>query len=527
MKVVNSEQMRKIDKLTIEGYGIPSLVLMERAGLAVASKIKELFPPQKVLVIAGRGNNGGDGLVIARILHTWGYRVKVLILAKQDELSQDCKKQYEIATNFGIEIEFSQTLSEKDLHSSIVVDAIFGTGLNKTVDETLLKVFSQINNSKRPVFAVDMPSGVSADSGEVLGGAIRATFTITFGLPKVGHFLYPGASYTGKLFIENIGFDIKLLQLKELKVNLIEKEKISNEMPLRERYSHKGDYGHVLIVAGSKGKTGAALLTAKSCVKSGSGLVTLGVPESLMCIIQSRITEEMTLPLKDTGRGTLSAEAIDEIFSFQGKRKINTIAIGPGIDVSKDTEIIVSELIRNSTVPLVIDADGLNSLCANPAVLLEAKVPIILTPHPGEMARLCSATYRQDFKTSDVERDRIGISTKFATEYNSFVVLKGVPTVVASPEGEIFINPTGNPGMATGGSGDVLTGIIASLCGQGLTPLNASICGVYLHGLAGDLGSIKKGEYCLVAQDIIDFLSDAFLSVINNSRTQNLFETFG
>lgn len=526
MKVVNSEEMKRIDKLTIEDYGIPSLVLMERAGLAVASKIKEIYPPQKVLIVAGRGNNGGDGLVIARILHTWGYKVKAIILAKKEELSQDCKKQFEIATNIGIEIEFSQTLSDRDLHGSIVVDAIFGTGLNKPVDETLLRVFSQLNNSNRPVVAVDIPSGVSADDGEVFGGVVRATFTVTFGLPKRGHFLYPGASYTGRLFIENIGFDIRLLQSEDLKVNLIVKEKVSKEIPLRERYSHKGDYGHVLIVAGSMGKTGAAIMTAKSCTRSGSGLVTLGIPESLMSIIQNRVTEEMTLPLKDTVGGMLSAEAIDEILSFQVSRKINTIAIGPGIGVSKDTEKIMSDLIRNSTVPLVIDADGINSLCANPQTLLKAKSPIILTPHPGEMARLCSATYRQDFSNSDIERDRIGISLKFAKEHNCFVVLKGVPTIVTSPEGEVFINSTGNPGMATGGSGDVLTGIIASLCGQGLTPLSASICGVYLHGLAGDLGSVKKGEYSLTAQDIIDFLSDAFLAVITPSLREDPYSKF-
>ncbi|MCX7913954.1 MAG: NAD(P)H-hydrate epimerase, partial [Thermodesulfovibrionales bacterium] len=260
MKVVNSEEMKQIDKLTISDYGIPSLVLMERAGLAVASKIKEFFPPKKVLIVAGRGNNGGDGLVVARILHNWGYRVKAIILANEEELSQDCKKQYEIARHFGFEIEFSQTPTERDLHEAIIVDAIFGTGLNKPINDSLLKIFSKINDSKMPVVAVDIPSGVSADTGEIFGNAIRATYTVTFGLPKRGHFLYPGAAFTGKLFIEDIGFDRKLLESKDLKVNLIEREMVSKILPPRERYSHKGDYGHVLVVAGSTGKTGAAIM---------------------------------------------------------------------------------------------------------------------------------------------------------------------------------------------------------------------------------------------------------------------------
>ncbi|MCX7913696.1 MAG: NAD(P)H-hydrate dehydratase, partial [Thermodesulfovibrionales bacterium] len=257
---------------------------------------------------------------------------------------------------------------------------------------------------------------------------------------------------------------------------------------------------------------------AKSCIKSGSGLVTLGVPKSLINIIQSRITEEMTLGLKDKGEGILSAEAVEEILSFQVDKKIDAIAIGPGIGVTEETIKLISGIVRNSAVPVIIDADGINSLSFDCEALLKAKAPIILTPHPGEMARLCSAAYKQSIKNSHIEKDRIGISQRFATEFNTYLVLKGVPTIVASPEGEAFINTTGNPGMATGGSGDVLTGIIASLSGQRMTPLNASICGVYLHGAAGDIAATKKSQYCLLASDIIDFLSEAFLSIIASSK---------
>ncbi len=512
MKIVNSDEMRRIDKLTIEGYGVPSLVLMERAGLAVASRVKELSPTKKILVIAGRGNNGGDGLVAARILQNWGYRVKALILAEKDALSNDSALQYEITKHFGVEMDFTKTISNKDLHSSLIIDAVFGTGINKPINEKLINIFNQINSAGLPILSVDIPSGISSDTGEVLGGAIKADYTVTFGLPKKGHFLYPGAGYTGRLFIEDIGFDSRILRSKDLKVNLIEKGDISQIITPRQRYSHKGDYGHVLIIAGSKGKTGAALLSAKSCIKSGSGLVTLAVPNSLMDIIQCRITEEMTMSLEDTAEGSLSSKAVDQILSLKSV-KFDTIAVGPGIGVTKETEKLIAELIKNSTVPIVIDADGINSLCANPDVLLKARAPITITPHPGEMARFCSSAFRQTYKTPDIERNRLDIATKLSTEFNLYVVLKGVPSVISSPSGDIFINPTGNPGMATAGAGDVLTGIIASLSGQGLSPLNAAVVGVYLHGIAGDFAAAQKGQHCLLASDIIDFLSEAFTSI--------------
>ncbi len=517
MKIVNSHEMRKIDRLTIEGYGVPSLVLMERAGLAVAAKVKELFPPlphQKITVIAGSGNNGGDGLVVARILQNWGYGVKVLILAEKNALSPDCAVQYQITSHFGIKVEFTPTISNADLHNAVVIDAIFGTGINKPVNANLIKIFNQIKSSGISVVSVDIPSGISSDTGEVLGGAIKADYTVTFGLPKMGHFLYPGAGYAGRLFVENIGFDSRILQSEDLKVDLIQKDIISGMITPRQKYSHKGDYGHVLIIAGSKGKTGAALLSAKACLRSGAGLVTLGVPESLIDIIQGRITEEMTLPLEDSGKGTLSSNAIDEILSF-ASGKIDAIAVGPGIGVTDDTQKLIAKLIKNSPVPLVIDADGINSLSANADILLRAKSAVIITPHPGEMARFYSSVFKQEYKTVDIERNRIGVSKNLSSEYNIYVVLKGVPSIIASPNGDVFINSTGNPGMATAGTGDVLTGIIASLLGQGLTPLNASVSGVYIHGLAGDFASANKGQYCLLALDIIDCLSDAFNSILN------------
>jgi NAD(P)H-hydrate epimerase len=541
MKIATAQEMREIDRTTIEDYGIPGLVLMERAGLAVALKVKELYPDKKIVILCGGGNNGGDGLVAARNLHNRGSKVNVLIFAKKNAMSPDCNTQYQIAKKIDIPIEFRNSISMRDLHGAVMIDAIFGTGLSRPVKGSLAEVFAFINDSEVPVVAVDIPSGISSDTGEILGEAIKADFTVTFGLPKRGHLLYPGAKYAGKLFVEDIGFPAKLLASDRIKADLIDRELVSGLIPLRPRYSHKGDYGHVLVIAGSKGKTGAALMAAKACLRSGSGLVTLAVPETLMDVFQGRVIEEMTLPLPDDGIGMISSKAIDVILNFAAK-KIDVIAIGPGIGVSNDTEKVMTELIRRSTVPLVIDADGINALSGAIGkrqkaigVLQKAKAPIILTPHLGEMARLLkqSAVSSQEGTISDlwtersgvvesgqsqaqhnirkqIEKDRINTAMSFSKETGTYLVLKGVPTVVAEPEGRAFINTTGNPAMATAGSGDVLTGAIASLLGQGLNPLDASLLGVYIHGLAGDLATKIKGEHSLIATDIIDFLPDAF-----------------
>jgi NAD(P)H-hydrate epimerase len=502
MRVATAREMRDIDKAAIRGFGIGSPILMERAGLSVASKIAELYPKKKIIALCGSGNNGGDGIAAARNLHNMGFRAAILMLADKKALSPGCAAQYEIAKRCGVPIGFRKSLSEKDIHGAVVIDAVFGIGLARPVKGSIAAVFDLINKSQTPVVSVDISSGISSDTGEVMGEAIKAACTITFGLPKRGHFLYPGAEYTGRLFIEDIGFPSQLLVSERIKSSLIG-EDIMSLIPQRQRYSHKGDYGHVLIIAGSRGKTGAALMAAKACLRSGAGLVTLGVPGSLMDIFQGRVVEEMTLPLPDDGKGMLSAKAVPDILNFAAS-KADIIAIGPGIGVSQDTEKIISELILKSPLPLVIDADGINSLNNAKKVLKGAKSPVVLTPHPGEMARLLKNS------AGDIEKNRVETAISFAKDTGSYLVLKGAPAIVASPEGRAFINTTGNPGMATAGSGDVLTGIISSLLGQGLNPLNASTLGVYLHGRAGDMAAEDKGEHCLIASDIIAFLPDAF-----------------
>lgn len=531
MKVVTAEEMRQIDRKTIEEYGIPGVVLMERAGVAVASKIKEIFSQslRKVIVLAGSGNNGGDGMVVARCLHNEGWDVKVFLTVDPEELKGDALFQYKIATKFGVRIypinEFLTSYLSPSTSRFIIVDALLGTGLGKNVTGLLSEVIRLVNKLNMPVISVDIPSGISADNGQVMGEAVKATYTVTFGLPKRGHLLYPGAQNTGSLFIEDIGFPRQLLSADRYSVELLEKKDISQLISKRQRYSHKGNYGHVLIVAGSKGKTGAALLAAKASFKVGAGLVTIGVPESLIDVFQCCVTEEMTLPLPDTGEGTLSEKASDIVLDFLNKRA-DLLAIGPGIGVSTETERLIKTLIKDSPKPMVIDADGINSIKGEKEIFKEAKVPLILTPHPGEMVRLLHQGTNRHRLIAEIEEDRINTAISFAKETGTYLVLKGVPTIIAGPDGKAFINPTGNPGMAKGGTGDVLTGMISGFLGQGLNPLDASRAGVYIHGLAGDIAASEKGEYTLVATDIVDKIPDAFHSLKQPESATSLDLTF-
>jgi hydroxyethylthiazole kinase-like uncharacterized protein yjeF len=532
MKVVTTEEMRKIDRETIEGFGVPSVVLMERAGLAVSSKIKELVSRKRVIIVSGSGNNGGDGLAVARNLHNEGWDVKVFLAARPEDLKRDALIQYKAAVKFGVDIkpikELLTNYSSLIARHSIIVDAILGTGLSKNVSGMLSDVIKLINKSNRPVFSVDIPSGISSDNGQVLGEAVKAEYTVTFGLPKRGHLLYPGAEYSGKLFIEDIGFPKELLRSEKCNVELLEKNAVSALIHERHSYSHKGDYGHVLVVAGSRGKTGASLMAARACLRTGAGLVTIGIPESLADVFQSRVTEEMTLILPDKGDGTLSEKASNKILDFLNKTA-DLLAIGPGIGVSTETEKLMKVLIKNSSKPIVIDADGINSIEGEVEVFSKAKAPIILTPHPGEMARLLSQKSETNPPTppfakggqggitiQDIEKDRINIATSFAKETGTYLILKGVPTIIAIPDGKAFINSTGNPGMATGGTGDVLTGMISGFLSQTMNPLLACILGVYMHGLAGNIAASEKGQHTMIATDIIDKIAAAFYSIKYN-----------
>ncbi|MBI4687567.1 MAG: NAD(P)H-hydrate dehydratase [Nitrospirae bacterium] len=546
LKVATAKEMQEIDRVTIEKYGIAGAILMERAGLAVAERINELFfqesgarsqesenPPSppftkggqrgiKIIVLCGGGNNGGDGLVVARVLHSQGKDVIVYLSAGQEELKGDANINYNAAVKFGVRIYpaskiFTRRLSLVTRHC-IIVDALLGTGLNKEVRKPLSDIINYVNKLNYPVISIDIPSGISSDTGQMMGCAIKAQYTVTFGLPKRGHLLYPGAGDTGNLYVEDIGFPDVLLKSDKIRANLIEKADAVKLMPKRPKYSHKGTYGPVLLIAGSRGKTGAAFMSAKACLRSGAGLVTIGTPETLMDIFQRRVTEEMVLPLHDKGNGTLSYKALEKILKFINK-KINVLAIGPGISVDEEISKLVCELILKSKIPMVIDADGINAIVGHRNILRKAKAPIILTPHPGEMARLLQGSnelrvtsdkLKEKNLLQSVEKDRINTAISFAKETETYLVLKGVPTIIASPKGEAFINSTGNPGMATAGTGDVLTGMISAFLAQGLSPKDASVLGVYMHGLTGDVAARKQGEHSLIASDIINAIPQAF-----------------
>ncbi|MDH4027851.1 MAG: NAD(P)H-hydrate dehydratase [Nitrospirota bacterium] len=512
LKVSTAKEMQEIDRVTIDKYGMAGVVLMERAGLAVVKRINELFflstvnrQPSTVIVLCGAGNNGGDGFVIARLLHERGIDVEVYMTAGPAGLKGDAKANYNAAGKYGVRIfpinKFMAGRGQRTKDNVIIVDALLGTGLSKEVRPPLSVVIRKVNRMPAPVVSVDIPSGISSDTGEVMGCAIKARCTVTFGLPKRGHLLYPGAEHAGRLFVEDIGFPSGLLVSKKIMVNLVRRVDAVSMMPARPRHSHKGTYGHVLLVAGSRGKTGAALMAAKACLRSGAGLVTIGIPGSLVSAFQPRVTEEMILPLPDRGDGTLSYEAAAPILGFM-KKKGTVLAIGPGLSADDEIARLVVLLVTGSKAPVVVDADGINAIAARPGILKKCTAPVILTPHQGEMNRL--------LREPEVPGDRISTAVSFAKRTRTYLVLKGAPTVTAVPDGTAYINSSGNPGMATAGTGDVLTGMISAFLAQGLSARDASVLGVYMHGLAGDIAVERKGMYSLIASDLVREIPNAF-----------------
>lgn len=501
--------MGEIDRLASREYFIPSMVLMENAGLRVVESIRRYFGGtargKRVLIFAGKGNNGGDGLVVARHLHNEGAEVKVFLLARPEELRGDPRTNLEIYQKMGgkvfplLEHNHLQRADIALLYADLVVDAIFGTGFKGAALGIGGEVIDLINKAGKPVVAVDLPSGLEADTGRFHGPCIRATWTVTFALPKLGLVLEPGASVTGRLEVADIGIPRQLIESRGLKVHLVNAEWCRLYLKPREATAHKGTFGHVLVVGGSRGMTGAVALAAMGAVRAGAGLVTAAVPRSAQDIVAAQAKEIMTYGLPETAGGTLSREALPLILGLLGKCQV--LAIGPGLSRDPSTTLLVRELLPQVRCPVVIDADALNALAEEPEWLYEPnKVEIVLTPHPGEMARLKGTT------AAKIQENRLATATEAAREWQVVVLLKGARTLIACPTGEVYINPTGNPGMATGGSGDVLTGIVAGLVAQGLSTDVAAALGAYLHGAAGDYAMLVRGQRGLVAGDLLSFL---------------------
>lgn len=510
MKVATAQEMREIDERAIQNYGIPGIVLMENAGLQVVEAIREKFPDlsqRNVAILAGKGNNGGDGLVVARQLQNRGIAVQVFLLARRDEVRGDARTNLEIALKIGVDIE--EVVSPDHLHriqealhrKHLLVDAILGTGLTSPLRGFYREVISVVNASNIPVVAIDIPSGLSSDTGEVPGEHVKANLTVTFALPKRGQLLYPAAASVGDLVVADISIPPKVIEETDINVHLITEEMVQPILEPRDPSAHKGLFGHILVIGGSAGKTGAAAMASYAALRTGAGLVSLALPKSLSLAMETVFPEVMTVPLPETEEQTLDISALEPILELLPQMKV--LVVGPGMTTHPRTSQLLKGVLRASQVPMVIDADGLNSLAGCLSLLRECPAPRILTPHPGEMSRLTGDS------VSDIQRNRIEIAQRFSSSYGVLLVLKGARTLVSDTQGQVYINPTGNPGMATAGMGDVLSGMIAGLIAQDGGLLEGTTAAVYLHGMAGDLAAQKVGSLCLVASDLLSHLPQA------------------
>jgi hydroxyethylthiazole kinase-like uncharacterized protein yjeF len=485
MILLRAAQSRKLDRLSQTRYGIPSYALMTRAGEAVAETVMRRSLEQAragVLVIAGKGNNGGDGLVAARRLGRQGLQVSAILLASVTDLRGDAARAcQDYRANGGMLLEAPNGVPVVK-KPGVVIDAIFGTGLQAEVRSLSARAIEVINELGAPVVAVDIPSGINSDSGAVMGVAVKAARTITFGLAKYGHVSYPGAEYTGELEVADIGFAPQAIREIAPKGELIECSEAARIIPLRAANAHKGTYGHVLIIAGARGKSGAAVLASRGAMHSGAGLVTAAIPNCLSAIVAAGQPELMTEPLPDRDGG------FDALGTINALRRLvdgkNALVVGPGMGAGEDTFRIVEWLLKEAARedrPLLIDADGLNAISQHdPGILRKSPGPVVLTPHPGEMARLLKSS------TTAVNSNRIGAARALVEMTGANVLLKGARSIIATAQDEIAVNSSGNPGMATAGMGDVLSGILGSLMAQGIKPGDALKLGVFVHGRAAD-----------------------------------------
>ncbi len=503
MKLVYAQEMQALDRYTIEELGIAGEILMENAGRGVAEIIWSRFRKEAkkgVLVVCGPGNNGGDGFVVARHLAQKDVPVQIVLLASPEKFKGEALLNFRIAQR--IYLPLAQ-LTEKNLPEflrvleacGLVVDAIFGTGLKRQVSGLFAQVIEEINKSGKPVVAVDIPSGLSADTGRPLGVAVKATLTATMALPKVGQVVYPGREYVGELEIVDISMPRSVIEERGPKREWLTVDWARNLLAPRRPDTHKGTYGHVLVIAGSSGKTGAGILAAQGALRGGAGLVTLVCPKSLDPVFETTLIEAMTAPVPyETKEGSLSAEAFEIVSELSEGKK--AALLGPGVGLAPETLAFIQRTIAELPLPMVVDADALTAISGQIFHVRRAQMPRILTPHPGEMARLLQTT------KDKIQADRLEAARVAAKEANAVVVLKGAATVIVSPDGREAINSTGNPGMASGGMGDVLSGLIAAFLAQGYDPFEASCLGVFLHGMAGDILAAEKGPWGYTASEL-------------------------
>lgn len=508
MKLFTAEQIRELDTYTIENEPISSVDLMERASTKLFRAIKKLYRQDKpVVVFAGPGNNGGDGLALARLLTNDEFKVQVFVFKKADKLSPDCKVNYDRLLSIGNNPAIINTKKLPDLNGTLVIDAIFGSGLSRKAGGDFGSVIQHINAQDCEVVSVDIPSGLFCESNldNDPESIIQATYTISFQVPKMAYLFAENEQYTGNVIIEDIGLLKEAMDAIHTPYKLMDTKQVSDLLKKRSKFSHKGNYGHAMLFAGSYGKMGAAILSSRSCLKSGVGLLTSHIPKCGYDIFQTSVPEAMAC----VDRSEYQLTGLPDISSY------NAIGIGPGIGTKPNTVLLMKELLEKCTVPLVIDADGLNILSQEKKLIEQLPENSILTPHPGEFQRLFGS-----FKDG---YERMLKQIEYSKRYNCIIVLKGAHTAITGPDGNCMFNTTGNPGMASAGSGDVLTGMVLSFLAQGYSSLHAASIAVWLHGKSADLYTLKQSMESLTATDIIDGIGSAIGDFYSDSGKENYF----
>lgn len=519
MRILNADQMREADRRTTQDIGIAALVLMENAGRQVVATVESLYPDlaeRRVAIMCGKGNNGGDGFVVARTLQQRGVDVSVFVIGRISEIKGDARTNLEILGRIGQTVVEVADESAWELHGTeiaghdLIIDAIFGIGLSAPLTGFYETLVADINAADVPVVSIDMPSGLSADTTDLIGDAIDATVTVALGAPKLSLVLPPAEAMSGEVVIADIGIPAHVFdELDGPRIELLTRDGLRPLIQPRAADAHKGDFGRVVIVAGSMGKAGAAVLCAQGAMKAGAGLVTVASPRACQPTIAAHAAEYMTEALDETPAGTVHYSAAAAVLDLEA----DVIVAGPGLGRGEGVTTFVHELLDKCEGPLVLDADALNAFADEPALLVGREGrDVIITPHPGEMARLVGCT------VEDLQANRIGIATDFAKRHRVYVVLKGYRSLVVTPDEKVFVNPTGCPGMATGGTGDVLAGMLGAWLACLLDAEAACRLAVYLHGLAGELADADNGEVSMTAGDLVDHIGDAILELTARRR---------
>jgi hydroxyethylthiazole kinase-like uncharacterized protein yjeF len=506
VKVSSVHEMRNMDRTAVEKFGIIEELLMENAALATCSVILNTcgVAGKKFIIVCGIGNNGGDGFAIARKIHSNGGIVTVFILGDSTKLRGAAKMNFDIISRIPLEIqtvESVESIRSQVLHCDAIVDAIFGTGLTREVGGLYKDIIQLINAGNKTVFSVDIPSGVNGDTGKIMGAGVEADYTVTYGLPKRGTLLYPGYELCGELFVTHISFPLAIYEAEAIKV-------ATNDplpLPPKDMDAHKGDCGEVLFIAGAANYFGAPYFSAMSFLKAGGGYARLSAPMSITPFIAAQGSEIVFIPQKETVSGSIAYENRASLYDLA--KMMDMVVLGPGLSLNEETQQLVRDLTQAIEKPLLIDGDGITAICQDPTILKRRKEATILTPHLGEMSRITKLS------VDEIESDKITLVQKTAKELNSIIVLKGAHSLIGYPDERVFINMSGNSGMATAGSGDVLTGTIAAMFGLGQPIVDAVRTGVFIHGLSGDMAAVDIGEDGITAGDILAFIPHAVRAI--------------